>query len=178
VGKISISNIITGIALIGLLYFVYDYMFNREPKFIVGEVAPDFEGTMPNGATLNLSDYRGKIVLLDFWGTWCGPCLMEIPELVAIYNKYKSTQLGNANGFEVLAIAMDQDKAKWENVISKRNMNWKGHVSDLKRMGGDIGSLYKVREIPTKYLINEKGIIISINPTMAELDKILMRKTE
>lgn len=176
--NISISNIITGIALIGLLYFVYDYMFNREPKFIVGEVAPDFEGTKPDGSTINLSDYQGKMVLLDFWGTWCGPCLVEIPNLVRIYNKYKNVKLGEANGFEVLAVAMDKDKSAWENTIARRNMNWKGHVSDLKRMNGEIGDLYKVREIPTKYLINERGIIISVNPTMEELDKILMRKIE
>ncbi len=174
--NINISNIITIVALIGLLYFVYDYMFNREPKFIIGEVAPDFQGKKPDGSTLKLSDYRGKIVLLDFWGTWCGPCLQEIPGLVTVYNKYKNTQLGNANGFEVLAVAMDRDKGMWENVIQRRNMNWEGHVSDLKRMNGHIGSLYKIREIPTKYLINEKGIIISVNPTIMELDKILDKK--
>jgi len=174
--KVSLSNIITGIALIGLLYFVYDYMFNRAPKFIVGEVAPDFEGTSPDGSTIKLSDYQGKIVLLDFWGTWCGPCLQEIPGLVTIYDKYKDTKLGNAKGFEILAVAMDTDKEKWQNNIERRQMNWKGHVSDLKRMGGDIGGLYKIREIPTKYLINERGIIISVNPTITELDKILDKK--
>ncbi|MFT5832749.1 MAG: thiol-disulfide isomerase/thioredoxin [Cognaticolwellia sp.] len=174
--KFSISNIITGVILIGALYFMYDYTFNRKPKFIVGEVAPDFEAKKPDNSTLKLSDYRGKIVLLDFWGTWCGPCLSEIPGLTTIYNKYKNTQLGAANGFEIVAVAMDNDKEKWKNTIERRGMNWGGHVSDLKRMKGDVGTLYNVLEIPTKYLLNEKGIIISVNPTVQELDKLLMKK--
>lgn len=175
--KLNISNIITGLMIIGALYFIYDYSFNREPKFIVGETAPDFEAKKPDGSTLKLSDYRGKVVLLDFWGTWCGPCLSEIPALVQIYNKYKNTQFGEANGFEIVAVAMDKDKAKWENVIKQRGMNWQGHVSDLKRMRGEVGALYKVREIPTKYLLNEKGVIISVNPTVQELNAILAKRS-
>jgi thiol-disulfide isomerase/thioredoxin len=175
-GKISISNIITGVVIIGALFYLYDYTFNREPKFIVGEVAPDFEGKKADGSTLKLSDYRGKLVLLDFWGTWCGPCLVEIPGLTMIYDKYKNTKLGAADGFEILSVAMDKDKDKWENTIAKREMIWQGHVSDLQRMKGEIGALYRVREIPTKYLLNEKGVIISVNPTIEELDKLLMKK--
>jgi thiol-disulfide isomerase/thioredoxin len=175
-GKISISNIITGVIIIGALYYLYDYTFNREPKFIIGEVAPDFEGKKADGSTLNLSDYRGKLVLLDFWGTWCAPCLSEIPGLTMIYDKYRNEKFGAANGFEVLSVAMDKDKEKWENTIAKRGMVWAGHVSDLKRMGGEIGALYQVRDVPTKYLLNEKGVIISVNPTMEDLDKLLMKK--
>jgi hypothetical protein len=85
-------------------------------------------------------------------------------------------EFGAANGFEVLSVAMDKDKEKWENTIAKRGMVWAGHVSDLKRMGGEIGALYQVRDVPTKYLLNEKGVIISVNPTMEELDKLLMKK--
>ena len=173
---LSISNIISTILLIGALYFIYDYTFNREPKFIVGEEAPDFKAKKPDGSTLKLSDYEGKLVLLDFWGTWCGPCVQEIPALVQVYDKYKDTQFGDANGFEILAVAMDKDKDRWMKTIENRGMNWEGHVSDLKRMRGVVGSLYRIREIPTKYLLNENGVIISVNPTVQELDMILAKK--
>lgn len=175
---LTFSNILSAAILIGALYYIYDYSFNREPKFIVGEKAPDFEAKTPNGSTLKLSDYEGKLVLLDFWGTWCGPCIQEIPALVQIYNTYKDEQFGEANGFEILAVAMDKDKERWEKTIENRGMNWKGHVSDLKRMRGEVGALYRVREIPTKYLLNEKGVIISVNPTVQELDAILAKRIQ
>ncbi len=176
--KLSVSNILTGLIVIGAVYFLYDYTFNRVPKFIVGEVAPDFEAQKPDGTTLKLSDYRGKIVLLDFWGTWCGPCMGEVSGLVQIYNKYNTTKFGAANGFEIVAVAMDKDKERWTTVIEQKGMNWEGHVSDLKRMRGKVGALYRVREIPTKYLLNEKGVIISVNPTIEELDKILTKRSK
>ena len=175
---LTLSNILSAVLLVGALYYIYDYSFNREPKFIVGEKAPDFSAKTPDGSTLKLSDYEGKLVLLDFWGTWCGPCMQEVPALVQLYNKYKNQPLGAADGFEILAVAMDKDKKRWERTIKNRGMNWKGHVSDLRRMKGEVGELYRVKEIPTKYLLNENGVIISVNPTIQELDMILAKKVQ
>lgn len=175
---LTISNIISTVIIIGALAYIYDKTFNREPKFIIGEKAPDFSAKTPDGLDLNLSDYKGKLVLLDFWGTWCGPCLQEIPAMVQTYNTYKNQRFGKAEGFEILSVAMDKDKERWVQTIQNRGMNWKGHVSDLKRMQGPVGELYQIREIPTKYLINEKGIIISVDPMMEELNEILNKKAQ
>lgn len=171
-----VNKIFTALLVVGTLYFVYDLAFNRAPKFINGETAPNFTAVSPTGDNISLSDFEGKILLLDFWGSWCGPCRAENPGLVYLYNKYNKAAFKKAEGFEILSVGMEKNKDRWLRAIEKDGLVWKSHVSDLKRMNGDVGVLYKVREIPTKYLLNEKGVIISVNPTVKQLDELLAKQ--
>lgn len=134
-----------------------------KPKFDPGQLAPDF--TIPSlyGDSLRLSDYKGNYLLLDFWGSWCGPCRVESPDLVQLYQDY------NPKGLKILSIALDRDRSRWQGAIKKDGLIWKDHGSNLQRMKDPVAGLYGVREIPTKYLIDPKGYIIATNPTFAEL---------
>ena len=165
-----LNNLLTVLIVAGGLYFVYDLAFNRAPKYDSGEVAPDFESVKPDGSKLKLSDLKGKYVLIDFWGSWCAPCRRENVGLVALYNKY------HGEGLEILSVGMERSKERWLKAIQQDGLVWDTHVSDLKRMGGKVGRLYKIREIPTKYLIDGEGQIIGVNLTVAEIDRLLAQK--
>ncbi len=120
-----------------------------------GKVAPDFEEVMLDGKTkMKLSDLQGKVVLLDFWASWCGPCRKENPNVVALYEKYKS------KGFTVMSVSLDKDKSKWEEAILRDNLSWPNHVSDLKGWSCEAAKQYKVNGIPFTVLIDKDGKII------------------
>ena len=123
-------------------------------QFAPGKIAPDFEGTKPDGSKMKLSDLRGKYVLIDFWASWCGPCRRENPSVVNLYNQYKS------KGFTIMSVSLDRDKNKWVEAIKKDKLSWPNHVSDLKGWQSDIGRLYNVSSIPYTVLIDKEGKII------------------
>ncbi|KFD38915.1 cytochrome C biogenesis protein [Schleiferia thermophila str. Yellowstone] len=127
----------------------------------VGDVAPELAFPNPEGKIIKLSDYRGKIVLIDFWASWCRPCRMENPNLVKLYKNYNDVKFGKANGFEIFSVSLDQNKADWVNAIKADGLLWTGHVSDLKFWKSEAARIYNVNSIPMTYLIDEKGVIIA-----------------
>ena len=157
-------------AVVYLLFLAGKY-FYQSPKFINGEVAPDFTTKLISGETAKLSDLRGKFVLLQFWASWCGPCRHENPELVGLFQKYQS------GGFEIFSVAIERSEAAWKSAIARDGMAWKFHAAelteDLKFFKGPIVELYKVRTIPQTYLLDPKGTIIGVNLPPVEIDKIL-----
>jgi len=124
-----------------------------------------------NGDTLRLSDLRGKVVLIDFWASWCGPCRRENPNVVAMYNKY------NKDGFEVFSVSLDKstDAAKWQAAIATDGLIWPNHVSDLKGWQCAAALDYGVKSIPFTVLIDAEGKIIATNVRGAELQNQLAR---
>lgn len=154
----------------------------------VGQPAPDISLPGPDGKTHSLSALKGKVVLLDFWASWCGPCRKANPHVVEVYNKYKS------KGFEVFSVSLDgadprmkmtqaemaqkmeSGKAAWKNAIKQDNLMWANHVSDLKHWGSAPAATYGVTSIPKTFLIGRDGKIVALNPRdnlEQELQKVL-----
>lgn len=152
----------------------------KKYKFKVGDVAPDIVGKDPKGKTRKLSDLKGKVVLIDFWASWCGPCRKANPHVVEVYDKY------NKKGFEVFSYSLDgihprqlaayggdqekiakvkeQQKQKWINAIKQDNLKWDTHASELGHWSSKGNKDYGVSSIPTTFLVGRDGTFAAINP--------------
>lgn len=145
----------------------------------LGQDAPDIVMTNPEGQEMKLSDQKGKVVLLDFWASWCGPCRRANPHVVETYHKYKD------QGFTVFSVSldgldnrkksqiktasdlekqMDAQKKRWVDAIAKDKLSWDTHVSELKKWQCSAAGAYGVRSIPTTFLIDRDGKIAALNP--------------
>ncbi|MDB5283071.1 MAG: alkyl hydroperoxide reductase [Bacteroidota bacterium] len=131
----------------------------------VGKAAPDIDLKDPNGKSIKLSSLKGKVVLLDFWASWCGPCRMEMPNVVAAYKKYKD------KGFTVYSVSLDKDAAAWKNAITALGMVWENQVSDLKWWQSEAAVRYGIQGIPAAYLLDKNGIIVASNLRGEALDQ-------
>jgi len=123
---------------------------------MVGAQAPEITLSDTTGTPVPLSSLRGKYVLLDFWASWCGPCRMENPNVVRMYNKYKD------KGFAIYSVSLDQSKANWTKAIRNDNLTWT-HVSDLKYWQSAAAQQYGVQAIPATFLLDKDGKIIAKN---------------
>ena len=136
---------------------------DQNPVLQVGDKAPDLVFAGPDGKTRKLSDLKGKIVLIDFWASWCRPCRMENPNVVKTYNEFKDVAFKGADGFEVFSVSLDRNKTDWEKAIQSDGLVWKNHVSDLKFWQSEAAKIYNVNSIPATFLIDGEGYIIAKN---------------
>jgi peroxiredoxin len=128
-------------------------MADEMRKTAVGAEAPDFTMNDPEGKPIQLSSLRGKVVMIDFWASWCAPCRQENPNVVALYNKYHD------KGFEILGVSLDRTKEDWTKAIADDKLIWL-HVSDLQFWQNEVARLYGVNSIPQTFLIDKEGKII------------------
>ena len=120
----------------------------------VGDKAPDFSAPNPNDVAVSLNTSLGKLTVLDFWASWCGPCRVDSPNLVKVYNTYKD------KGLAIVGISLDQQKESWKKAIDNDKLDWT-HVSYLKRWDDPIAAIYGVRSIPQLFLLDENGVVIA-----------------
>lgn len=159
-------------------------------KIKIGQMAPNISMKSPDGKTYSLKDLKGKVVLIDFWASWCGPCRRENPNVVKTYNKYSK------DGFEIFSVSLDgihpkvlprlKDQAqidqqteaaknKWIAAIDKDGLLWDYHVSDLKHWGSSVAKAWGVSSIPKTFLLDRDGKIAAINPRGAALEPALKK---
>ena len=118
--------------------------------------APDFTLTTPDGKALTLSSLKGKVVLIDFWASWCGPCRKENPNLVKLYEKYKNKE------FTILSVSLDDNETAWKSAIEQDGLVWPNHVSDLKGWQSPMTQVYGFNSIPHTVLVSKDGKILGV----------------
>lgn len=130
---------------------------------IVGEAAPEISLTNNLGKTVKLSELKGKVVLIDFWASWCGPCRTSIPQLNKTYAKYK------AKGFEILGVSLDESAVKWKAAIKRFKMQY---IQVLDSGGWDAKAAndYGVEAIPATFLVDKNGILRAVDLEGKELE--------
>lgn len=140
------------------------------PNVGAEETAADFTAVRADGQPFALQDLRGGYVLLDFWGSWCGPCRRESPELVALNASTKDR-------LTIVSIAIERDSSAWQRAITKDRRNWPYQVMDktknFKFLEGNVAGIYGVRQVPTNFLIGPDGVVLGVNVSLTKIPSLI-----
>jgi peroxiredoxin len=134
----------------------------------VGSPFPNFNETDIDGKPVSVANYKGKIVLVDFWATWCGPCVAELPNVLKAYEKY------HGKGFEIIGISLDSNKARLTDFVKAKNVTWQ-QFFDGQGWKNKLGQKYSVNSIPATYLVDKEGKLIAKNLRGEALEKAVAK---
>jgi|TARA_B100001175_G_scaffold273305_1_gene246931 thiol-disulfide isomerase/thioredoxin len=146
-----------------LILLFSNFLIAQDLGTKIGDKAIDLSYNNPNGKKMSLSKIKDKLVLIDFWASWCGPCRRENPNLVDAYRKYHKTKFKDGDGFEIYSLSLDKNEDAWVKAINQDQLFWEYHVSDLGGWQSEGSNKYNIRSIPSNVLVNGKGIIIAKN---------------
>lgn len=141
-----------------VIFTCYSLYFRSNSLSRMKENAPEIMLNSPYGKKVKLSDLKGKLVLIDFWASWCGPCRRESPNIVEAFQKYRNKKFFNGKGFEVFSVSLDTDYKAWKSAIKSDKLIWKNHGIDRE---GKASADYGVVSIPSGFLVDGKGNIIA-----------------
>ncbi len=142
-----------------------------------GSMAPDFETELIDGTEFKLSELKGNYVILEFWGSWCGPCRQESPKLVSLYNKYKEVKFSDAENVFVVSIALEKSNDNWKVFAEKMGFNWKYQIVEQSKFVrfSKLAKKYNVTDIPATFLIGPKGELLPMRE-LHEMELFLAAK--
>lgn len=146
-------------------------MYDRkaDPKYeLWGKLVPDFSATDLDGNPISLKDYRGKVVLLDFWGVWCGFCIAEMPNLKRVYDTYKD------QGFDIIGVSLDDEKSALRNYIKENNIQWQQIYSGERWENDPLAQQFKITGVPEQWLIDRDGKLISHKARGEDLKQLVV----
>lgn len=146
--------------IIALFCINIPFLYSQTVGLGIGNTAPDIRLPDYKGVLVSLTSLRGKVVLIDFWASWCAPCVKEQPELAELYKQYKGSVFNNGKGFEIYGVSLDNKKAEWESTIKKNNISWI-QVSDLKFWTSPVAKTYHIQALPFNVLVDGNGVIIA-----------------
>jgi len=143
-----------------------------------GELAPTIQATTVDGTDFSLDQLKGKYVLIDFWGSWCGPCLRSAPALVELYADFNGAHFTDADGFEVVSIALEKNEDRTRPVVKKFGFSWPHQIVEQARFvrTSEFASAYGVTDIPAHFLISPKGEVIAKKVDLGSVRAILEGK--
>lgn len=170
--KLQVLVILSSLALITFGFINQSSKDKCVEGTAIGNKAPELKMSSPDGKQISLAEVnKGKIVLVDFWASWCGPCRMENPAVVRAYNEFKDKKFKNAKGFTIFSVSLDKDKEAWKSAIKKDALQWEYHVSDLGGWQSQAAATYGVNSIPTNFLLDQNGVIVAKNLRGAQLEQ-------
>jgi len=135
----------------------------------IGTAAQEINLPGLDGKSISLTQFKGKVVLVDFWASWCKPCRNSNWQLKSLYKKY------NSKGFEIFGVSIDDNQSEWKKAVKQDKINWP-QVIDVKASAGNgLTDFWGINYIPTSFLLDSNGKVIAVNPEGKDLDKLLKK---
>jgi thiol-disulfide isomerase/thioredoxin len=164
--NLHLTNILFMKYIFVLICLLATTILYAQPK--VGQTSPEIAMKDINGKVHKLSDLKGKVVLIDFWASWCGPCRKTMPGLVSLYQQYKS------KGFEIYGISIDDNKAAWKKAVADDKITWL-QVNEPGGWNGATATAWNLEQIPASFLLDKNGKVIAVDPSREQIESYLKK---